>query len=139
MGTEPDACDPIAVGLVLYARHLSHVGRFYATVAGMDETQREQDFVVLERDAFQLVVVAVPDDIGRRIVIDEPPRRRTDTPVKPVFVVRDIEALRELVAELGGALDPSEKTWRFGCWRVLDGHDPEGNVFQLREGNRPHE
>ena len=119
--------------MVLYACQLDRVAAFYAVVMGLGETQRAQDFVVLERDAFQLVVVAVPPRLASRIVIADPPQRRTDTPIKPMFVVRGIEALRGAVAELGGVLDPAEKAWRFGCWRVLDGHDPEGNVFQLRE------
>ena len=40
---------------------------------------------------------------------------------------------RSLVVELGGGLNGPESEWRFQDCRVCDGHDPEGNVIQLRE------
>lgn len=123
----------IAAGVVIYARDLDRLAAFYAKVFGLDEVQREPGFAVFERDTFQFVVVAVPPQVAARIAIADPPRRRVDTPVKPVFVVRGIETVRGAVAELGGRLDPAAEAWQFGTWRVLDGHDPEGNVFQLRE------
>ena len=34
---------------------------------------------------------------------------------------------------LGGLVDPPEREWTAGGLRACDGHDPEGNVLQLRE------
>lgn len=123
----------IDAGLVLYARDMNHVAAFYAALAGLAETQRERDFVVLERDGFQLVIVAAPEAIAAQITISKPPRRREDTPMKPVFVVPGIDAVRVAVVEHGGCIDTAGGAWLFGPWRVCDGCDPEGNVFQLRE------
>ena len=39
----------------------------------------------------------------------------------------------ESAARHGGALDPTAREWQFQSQRVCDGHDPEGNVIQLRE------
>ena len=36
-----------------------------------------------------------------------------------------------IAAELGGAVN--EREWEFEGAKVCDGHDPEGNVFQLRQ------
>jgi predicted enzyme related to lactoylglutathione lyase len=58
--------------------------------------------------------------------------RREDVPVKLVFAVVDIVAARNSAAERGGAVDPVDREWGFEGFKVCDGHDPEGNVFQLR-------
>lgn len=123
----------IDAGLVLYAKDMNRVATFYAALAGLAETQRERDFVVLERDGFQLVIVAAPEAIAAQITIGKPPRRREDTPIKPVFVVSGIDAVRAAVVEHGGCIDATERAWSFGPWRVCDGCDPEGNVLQLRD------
>jgi len=34
---------------------------------------------------------------------------------------------------MGGVFNEAEKEWLFHGWRVCDGLDPEGNVFQVRE------
>lgn len=34
---------------------------------------------------------------------------------------------------LAGVVDPPERAWTFGGYLRCDGHDPEGNPFQLRE------
>ena len=61
------------------------------------------------------------------------PVRRADTPIKLVFTVASIEAARVLAAARGGQIDLPEREWQFREFRVCDGHDPEGNVVQLRE------
>jgi len=47
--------------------------------------------------------------------------------------VPSIAASRETAAKLGGELNPPEREWEFDQAKVCDGHDPEGNVFQLRQ------
>jgi predicted enzyme related to lactoylglutathione lyase len=125
--------DSISAGAVLYAKDIARISAFYATVAGLAETQRERDFIVFENAGFQFVVVAVPERIAATIAIADPPRRREETPIKLIFAVPDLDAARRIVADGGGAMNPPDREWKFGAWRVCDGHDPEGNVFQLRE------
>lgn len=133
MNIEPPAMRSAHAGAVLYAKDMRRLAAFYSAVAGLVEVQRERDFTLLENRAAQLTIVAVPERIAAKIEIASPPRRRQETPVKLFFVVASVDAIREVVAELGGALDPREREWKFRSWRVCDGHDPEGNVFQLRE------
>jgi predicted enzyme related to lactoylglutathione lyase len=106
---------------------------FYIEACGMRLTHSEDDHVVLESAAFQLVIVAVPKSIAAPIQVATPPARREDTPIKLVFRVGSIDAVREAVARLGGELNPPGREWSFQGCRVCDGHDPEGNVVQFRE------
>lgn len=120
-------------GAVLYAKDMRRLAAFYSVVAGLAEVQQERDFTVLENEASQLTIVAIPDRIAATIEIAAPPRRRSGTPVKVFFVVPNLAESRKTAAELGGELESADREWKFGEWRVCDGHDPEGNVFQLRE------
>jgi len=123
---------PFAVGMVIYAKDIERLGRFYSELADLPIVQRERDFAVLESPACQLVVVAMPADIARGIVIAAPPVRRENTAIKPCFAVTELAAARQAADRLGGGLDDMKREWVFRGYRVCDGYDPEGNVFQLR-------
>lgn len=123
---------PFAAGAVVYAKHLSRVGDFYRTVMGLAVAHAEADHLVLESPAFQLVVVAIPEHLAAGIVIDSPPQRREDTAVKLIFPVPSIADARAAARSLGGELNGPEREWEFQGCRVCDGHDPEGNVVQVR-------
>jgi predicted enzyme related to lactoylglutathione lyase len=127
---------PFAAGAVVYAKNLSLLGRFYRDVMGLRVTQTESDHVVLESPVFQLVVVAIPSHLAADIHIASPPQRREDTAVKLIFAVSNIAAARSAAAALGGELNAPDREWEFQGERVCDGHDPEGNVVQVRESAR---
>ncbi|MDE3071659.1 MAG: VOC family protein [Pseudomonadota bacterium] len=118
---------------VLYAKDMAKVGDFYTKVAGLCVTHEEQGHIVLESDAFQLVVVAVPRKLASTIHVAEPPQRRENTVVKLVFPVASIAAAREAAQAHGGQVDFPGREWLFQGSRVCDGQDPEGNVVQFRE------
>ena len=69
------------------------------------------------------------------IQIATPPERREDASIKLAFAVEDIGSARSGAAELGGAMNPSEREWEFEGVKVRDGCDPEGNVFQIRQAD----
>jgi hypothetical protein len=81
----------------------------------------------------QLVVHRIPKHIAEAIAIESPPVRRESTPIKLVFWVTSLADARIASGRLGGVLDSTEREWQFEGVKVSDGHDPEGNVFQLRE------
>lgn len=118
---------------VLYAKNLKRLAEFYARVARLGFRTSAEDHIVLESELFQLVVVQIPKQIADRIEIEEPPVRRSQTPIKLVFFIEHLEAARAAAVAHGGALNPAEGEWLFDGIRVCDGHDPEGNVFQLRQ------
>ena len=122
-----------AAGAIVYAKDIVRVSRFYAEVAGLEIVHEVADHVVLESDAVELVIVQIPPAIAERIVIATPPERRENTAVKLVFWVADLARARADAHSAGGELNPADKEWTFQGTRVCDGHDPEGNVVQLRQ------
>jgi len=124
---------PLAGGASVYAKDLDRVRRFYEEVCELQLVEAGSEFVALERGPIQLVIVRIPEQIAQTIEISVPPQRREDTALKLMFVVRSIANARQAAIELGGAIDGVEKEWKFRGMRVCDGHDPEGNVVQVRE------
>jgi predicted enzyme related to lactoylglutathione lyase len=120
------------IGAVLYAKDLHRLVDFYAAVAGLQVQTVEDGFAVLGAAPTRLVIVRIPTQIADTIEIETPPMRREDTPIKLVFGVADIAAARQSALDRGGAVNGEEREWNFEGARVCDGHDPEGNVFQLR-------
>ncbi|HTK13340.1 MAG TPA: VOC family protein [Xanthobacteraceae bacterium] len=122
-------------GAVLYAKDLQRLVEFYSAVARLDIQSVQKGFAVLGREPSQLVIVQIPKRIADSIDISTPPERRDDTPVKLVFSVEDIASVRNTAAEQGGAMNAIEHEWKFEGARVCDGHDPEGNIFQIRQAD----
>lgn len=122
-----------SAGAVLYAKSIDRVRPFYEQCCGLKLVHSQADHVVLESQAFQLVIVAIPAAIADSITIANPPLRREDTPIKLFFPVGNIDAVRELAAGLDGEIYPHDREWSFEGRRICDGQDPEGNVVQLRE------
>ena len=126
----------MAAAAVLYVKDLRRMRDFYESCFEMSALASEaegEDFCVLESDEWELSLVSVPKAVAATLIVTDPPRRREDSPVKLVFSVASIEALRSKVVEAGGQLDPNESAWQFRGSRHLDCLDPEGNVVQLRE------
>ncbi|MFK2878347.1 VOC family protein [Rhodanobacter hydrolyticus] len=124
---------PPCAAAVLYAKDLSKIGNFYAQVAGLQIIHEEPDHIVLESDAFQLVVVAIPGEHAASIHITEPPQRRENIAIKLAFPVASITATRQMAQLHGGEFNSPSREWLFQGARVCDGQDPEGNVVQFRE------
>src|SRR5262249_5762957 len=121
------------IGAVLYAKDLGRLAEFYSTVAGVEPKAIEKGFAVLGSEGSQFVIVRIPKRIADSIDIAMPPKPREGTPLKLMFAVEDIAHARDRAAELGGAMNPVEREWEFQGDKVCDGHDPEGNIFQLRQ------
>lgn len=121
------------IGAVLYAKDLSRLVDFYSSVAGLEPQAIEKGYTILGPTPSQFVIVRIPKRIADTIGIATPPEPREDTPLKLVFAVEDIAHARGRAVELGGAMNAVEREWDFEGSKVCDGHDPEGNVFQLRQ------
>ena len=120
-------------GVVVYMKDVAAVAAFYESVAGLVVAEVAEGHVALVSDALELVVVGIPAELARTIEIARAPWRREETPIKPVLPVASLALARERALCAGGVLDGAEREWRWGGVLVCDGHDPEGNVFQLRE------
>ena len=120
-------------GAVIFAKNIERIAKFYEGVALLAVVHAEPDHVVLESDAIQLVIHGIPKAIADSITITQPPAVREDTPIKLFFPVPSLADARARAAALGGHLNPSQKEWQARGFRACDGHDPEGNVVQLRQ------
>ena len=123
----------IVAAAVIYAKDMLRASKFYEVVTGLAVTEAGAGHVVLEANGFQLTVVAIPLRIAAGIEIADPPLRREGTPVKLVHFTPSLAVAREHLAKLGGQLNSANCEWQLQGSRICDGHDPEGNVFQLRE------
>ncbi|MEQ8861741.1 MAG: hypothetical protein RIC56_24125 [Pseudomonadales bacterium] len=119
----------MAVHVVVYAKDLERLRRFYESVPDLDAFERGTGFVVL--GGFS--VVAVPQAVADKITIHSPPALREDTPNKASFLVAAIEERRGVIEQARGILKPAADQWEWRHQLHLDGADPEGNVFQLRQ------
>jgi catechol 2,3-dioxygenase-like lactoylglutathione lyase family enzyme len=126
--------DNFRAGAVIYTAAIDGLVAFYVAVLGFREFDRKPDHVVLEGDAFQLVLLpsspaaAPPVGVG-----GVPSPRRSEAAIKPVFLVPSIATARAAAVDVGGRINAARHEWRFGAHRVCDGLDPDGNVIQLRE------
>jgi hypothetical protein len=125
--------DQAIAGAVLYAKSVERVSPFYVRCCAMRIVHSEDDHVVLESPAFQMVILAIPKAIAASISITTPPARRENTPIKLFFPVESIDAIRGVAGSLGGEINGPEHEWHFQGRKVCDGLDPEGNVVQFRE------
>jgi len=121
------------IGAVLYAKDLVRLVDFYSSIAGIELQTIEKGYAILGSRPQQFVIVRIPKRVADTIDIATPPDPREDTPLKLVFAVEDIAHARNRAAELGGVINAVEREWEFEGAKVCDGHDPEGNVFQLRQ------
>lgn len=120
-------------GAVVFVKSLERVARFYEKLLSLSVIEAESGHVVLESEAIQLVVHAIPAHIVESINISEPPEVREEAPIKLFFPVVSIAQARASAPALGGQVGPVEREWEFRGIRACDGYDPEGNVFQLRQ------
>ena len=123
----------MSIDAVVYAADLPRMTDFYRAVLALTVTHAESDHVVLASQSGALTLVEIPAHIAATFTISEPPERRDDQAIKLSFPVASLRAARELAAEYGGVIDPADREWQYATSRVCDGHDPEGNVLQVRE------
>ncbi len=124
---------PPSLTAAVYAKDAGRLAAFYAETLGLDRIEDGATFVLLASSGVELAIVQAPPAVAETIVVAEPPVVREDTPVKLSFLVDDVEAVRPVVARLGGGLAAPEAAWSWRGQLHLDGWDPEGNVFQLRQ------
>lgn len=124
------------MSLVVYAKDLKAVSTFYKVLLGLSESEDGAGFKVLNGPGMELSVVGIPEALASSIRISSPPAAREETPLKCSFLVASLSHAVEKARAAGGSFKPLESAWSWRGMRHLDGHDPEGNVFQLRELER---
>jgi predicted enzyme related to lactoylglutathione lyase len=120
-------------GLVVFAKNKKRVSAFYQETLSLVAEECESSHDLLRGGGYEVVVHAIPRKIAAGIRISRPPAPRVDRPLKPTFVVSDLEDVRAAAERTGGHLKPAAGAWRFRGAIVLDGWDPEGNVVQFKQ------
>lgn len=123
----------MAMTLVIYAKDLKRLAKFYESVLMLAREDEEDDFVLLGSQSVELAIVQAPSTLSELINSQSPSWVRSETPIKPSFAVADVEAMRSAIAAAGGDLKAPGAAWTWRGALHLDGWDPEGNVFQLRQ------
>jgi len=121
-----------SLGAAVYVADLERVTHFYTEVFGLEVEDRQSGFAVLSAAGWRLYLVAMPAELIAEFGPSDPPQRREDTALKLIFEVSDLAETRAQAAALGGELNGPAAEWVMGQDRVCDGHDCEGNVFQVR-------
>ena len=128
----------LAFGAVVFAKDVPTLSRFYEAVLGLERLHSADDHCVLRAaSGMELVVHGIPRAIADTYSISTPPERREDCALKLFFPVPSLALARARARALGGDLQGPEQEWEMRGFRACDGHDPEGNVLQLREAGLP--
>lgn len=118
--------------VVLFVANVGALTAFYESLASMKRVAGDADHAVLEIAGFQLVIHRLrsepePANLEGRVTV------REDSYTKVCLPVDSIAAARERASRLGGSIKPAKAEWEARGFRACDGHDPEGNVIQVRE------
>ena len=117
---------------VIYAQDIARVAEFYARTLSRPIVDRDAGFVLVGDATLEVAIVQMPATLIAASPLETPPRLRDDTPVKPSFLVSDIEDDDAAAVASGGGTKPLGAAWSWRGQLHLDGYDPEGNPVQLR-------
>lgn len=128
---------PIRQGLVVFAKNKRHLSAFYRQTLGLQAIEEKPSHDLLHGPGIEIVIHTIARQHAAGIQISQPPQVRQDIALKPTFVVPSLEAVRAAAEATGGWLKPQAQAWQIRGATVLDGHDPEGNVVQFKQLDKP--
>jgi catechol 2,3-dioxygenase-like lactoylglutathione lyase family enzyme len=119
--------------VVVFCADVRSMTTFYRALGAMRVVHEEESHAVLETDGLQLVIhgLAGEPQVERDWRGELPIRQ--DAYVKVCLPVESIADARAIASSHGGTIYPSSEEWEARGFRACDGHDPEGNVIQVRE------
>lgn len=118
--------------MVLFVSDVPKMTRFYRTIASMQMLHEEAGYAVLKIEGFELVIHAMHTHSTDNTSGHGIPKIREDAYTKLCLPVKSLATARQQANELGGAIKTREYEWVARGFRACDGHDPEGNVIQVR-------
>lgn len=116
--------------LVLFVSDVERVSRFYLGISDLQLMHQDADHAVLEGWGFQLVMHRIH---GETPAAPGEPVVREDSYTKLCLPVASIAQARAAASAHGGFVKGASSEWAARGFRACDGHDPEGNVLQVRE------
>ncbi len=122
---------PARAGALIYAKDLERLSQFYQTLFSMQLLSADSEHHVIESADIQLVIHAIPPNIAATFEIEVPPEPREEQAIKLFFTVQSLSNAEAVAASLGGKL--FGQAYAGPGFKVRNGYDPEGNIFQVRE------
>ena len=118
---------------VVFVANVPRMTQFYQALASMALLHQDDLYAVLEVEGFQLVIHALKGAPDAAAAPVGQLRVREDSYIKVCLPVESIATARTTAATLGGAIRPPGNEWEARGFRACEGHDPEGNVLQVRQ------
>jgi predicted enzyme related to lactoylglutathione lyase len=112
---------------VIYVADLETMREFYQQCFQLATVDGGPGYYGLKSESWLLTLVQSAEAKS----VPSPAPRRAATPIKLGFEVNSIDALRPIVASLGGQVSPADSEWEFRNALHCDCLDPEGNVISL--------
>jgi predicted enzyme related to lactoylglutathione lyase len=122
---------PSRAGALIYAKDMARLSHFYQALLSMRLLSADSELHVIESADIQLVLHAIPPHIAATFEIAVPPVPRDEQAIKLFFTVHSLSSAEDVAASLGGKLFGQE--YAGPGFKVRNGYDPEGNIFQVRE------
>ncbi|MDX1562006.1 MAG: VOC family protein [Gammaproteobacteria bacterium] len=123
------------VSLVIFAKDQAELAKFYCDAIGFERIGGDDSHSALRYRGFDLLVHQIPASAQPAAERAGPTARRESSPLRIDIVVDSIERVAEAAAALGGRVDQSPPGWAPADARFRIGHDPEGNVIRISEGD----
>ncbi len=120
--------------MVLFVNDVERVANFYAEVIGMQIRYQEDSHTILQNVGFELIIHAMYGDSSESKSVSSvsPLVVRDEAYSKLCLPVTNIGKARDLAYQFGGFIKAIEHEWSDHGIVACDGHDPEGNVIQVR-------
>jgi len=115
--------------IVLWADKFDETAEFYRLLLDGEFLNASLDFVSIVASGNEVLLHRVPAEWASEI--SNPPVRREENPIKPVFEVESIEEARAAIAGTSGCLFDASKEQTYGAQSYCDGCDPDGNIIQV--------
>jgi len=114
--------------VMVFVKDVARMRGFYRDALGLALVEDRPDWVRFDAGGPLFALHEIPAAYAANIAITDPPRTRSETPIKYTFFVSEIAAARARVVEHGGQ---AGELRMIGEHASCDCIDPEGNVFQL--------
>jgi catechol 2,3-dioxygenase-like lactoylglutathione lyase family enzyme len=112
--------------VMVFVKDLERMRAFYRDALGLAIVENLPGWVRFDAGGASFALHAIPAAYASGIQITDPPRTRSETPIKYAFEVANVAAARARVVEGRGQAGDAKGAF-------CDCIDPEGNVFQLVE------
>src|SRR5689334_23767544 len=97
--------------MVLFAKNKRRVSAFYQATLGLRAVESAVSHDLLRGTSYEIVVHAIPRKIAAVIEIANPPTPRERAAIKPTFVVKSLDKVRDAASKTGGVLKPASEMW----------------------------